>query len=293
MIETSAATISREWRRNGGENGYDAEEAHARAEQRKQQGKSRTKMTAQVIQQIRKGLLFDHSPEQVSGALKVEQGISVSHEWIYQYIARDKREGGDLYTHLRQAGKRRKRYGSKDTRGQLRNRVSIEQHPDIVDEKLRVGDWEIDTVIGQNHKGALVTIVERKSKFTLIANVESKHAEGVTTATVSLLKPYQDKVFTITADNGKEFAGHETIAELWIQRCFLHILTPHGNAAWMRTPMVWFVSISQKAVLSMTLPNKTSIPSYTYLTTDQEKHWITKHPMPCFLLKMSPKPHDN
>ena len=109
--------------------------------------------------------------------------------------------------------------------------MSIEQRPDIVDEKSRVGDWEIDTVIGQNHKGALVTIVERKSKFTLIANVESKHAEGVTTATVSLLKPYQDKVFTITADNGKELALHEVIAELWIQRCFLHILTPHGSAA--------------------------------------------------------------
>ena len=76
LIETSAATISRELRRNGGENGYDAEEARAGAEQRKQQGKSRTKMTAQVIQQIRKGLLFDHSPEQVSGALKIEQGIT-------------------------------------------------------------------------------------------------------------------------------------------------------------------------------------------------------------------------
>ena len=230
LIETSAATISRELRRNGGESGYDAEEAHARAEQRKQQGRSPTKMTAQVIQQIRKGLLFDHSPEQVSGALKVEQGISVSQEWIYQYIARDKREGGDLYKHLRQAGKRRKRYRSKDTRGQLCNRVSIEQRPDIVDEKSRVGDWEIDTVIGQNHKGALVTIVERKSKFTLIAKVESKHAEGVTTATLSLLKPYQDKVFTITADNGKEFAGHEAIAEKLDTKVFF----AHPYSSWER-----------------------------------------------------------
>jgi IS30 family transposase len=213
LIETSAGSISRELRRNGGESGYNAEEAHARAEQRKRQGRKPTKITAPVIQQIRQGLRFDHSPEQVSGVLKVEQGISVSHEWIYQYIARDKQEGGDLYTHLRQAGKRRKRYGSKDTRGQLCNRVSIEQRPDIVDEKSRIGDWEIDTVIGQNHKGALVTLVERKSKFTLIAKVASKHAEGVATATVNLLKPYQDKVFTITADNGKEFAEHEAIAK--------------------------------------------------------------------------------
>jgi IS30 family transposase len=81
----------------------------------------------------------------------------------YQYIARDKQEGGDLYTHLRQAGKRRKRYGSKDTRGQLCNRVSIEQCLDIVDEKSRIGAARQKYWIGQNHKGALVTLVERKS----------------------------------------------------------------------------------------------------------------------------------
>jgi len=109
--------------------------------------------------------------------------------------------------------KRRKKYGSKDKRGQICNRVSIDQRPDIVDEKSRIGDWEIDTVIGQNHKGALVTIVERKSKFTLIKRVETKHAEGVTEATITLLTPYSDKVFTITADNGKEFAGHETMSK--------------------------------------------------------------------------------
>ena len=112
---------------------------------------------------------------------------------------------------------------SKDNRGQICNRVSIDQHPDMVDEKSRIGDWEIDTVIGQNHKGALVTIVERKSKFTLIKRVETKHAEGVTAATITLLKPYSDKVFTITADNGKEFAGHETMRkELNAQVYFAH-----------------------------------------------------------------------
>ena len=102
-----------------------------------------------------------------------EHGISLSHARIYQHIWADKLNGGDLYTHLRQAyKKRRKKYGSKDKRGQIRNRVSIEQHPVIVEEKSRVGDWEIDTVIGQNHKGALVTIVERKTKFVVIQKVD-------------------------------------------------------------------------------------------------------------------------
>ena len=119
-----------------------------------------------------------------------------------------------MYTHLRQCHKqRKKKYGSKDKRGQIRNRVSIDERPAIVAEKTRIGDWEIDTVIGQNHQGALVTIVDRVSKFTLIKKVDSKHAEVVTAATISLLQPYLDKTLTINADNGKEFAGHETIKE--------------------------------------------------------------------------------
>lgn len=81
----------------------------------------------------------------------------------------------------------------------------------IVGEKKRLGDWEIDTVIGKNHQGALVTIVDRVSKFTLIKKVASKHADVVTEATITLLAPYLEQALTITADNGKEFAGHEKI----------------------------------------------------------------------------------
>ena len=94
-------------------------------------------------------------------------------------------------------GKRKKKYGSKDKRGQIRNRVSIDERPEIVTQKARIGDWEIgrlgdweiDTVIGKNHQGALVTIVDRVSKFTLIKKVDSKHAEVVTEATIILLQP--------------------------------------------------------------------------------------------------------
>ena len=91
--------------------------------------------------------------------------------------------------------------------------ISIDERPEIVAQKTRIGDWEIDTVIGKNHQGALVTIVDRVSKFTLIKKVASKHAEVVTEATVLLLQPYLDKTLTITADNGKEFAGHGKIKE--------------------------------------------------------------------------------
>jgi len=129
-------------------------------------------------------------------------------------VREDKRQGGTLYKHLRYSHKKRKKqYGGKDKRGQIKNRVSIDERPEIVAQKTRIGDWEIDTVIGKNHQGALVTIVDRVSRFTLIKKVSSKHADVVTAATIDLLKPYMDKTWTITADNGKEFAGHEILAE--------------------------------------------------------------------------------
>jgi IS30 family transposase len=188
-------------------------------------------MTPALILLIEARILLDWSPEQVSGQLEDELGILVSHERIYQHIWADKRHGGILYTHLRQCHKKRKKkYGSKDKRGQIRNRVSIDERPAIVAEKTRIGDWEIDTVIGQNHQGALVTIVDRVSKFTLIKKVDSKHAEVVTAATIILLQPYLDKTLTITADNGKEFAGHETIKE----QLSANVYFAHPYCSWER-----------------------------------------------------------
>ena len=223
IIKTSESTITREIQRNSGRRGYRPRQAQIKADKRKQQVAKTLKMIPTTVCLIEDLIRFDLSPEQASNVLK-QQGIYISHERIYQHVWTDKYNGGDLHLHLRQANKkRRKKYGSKDKRGQITNRTCIEQRPEIVDEKSRLGDWEIDTVIGKNHKGALVTIVDRKSKFTLIKKVDSKHAEVVTTATVELLKPYGNKTHTITADNGKEFAGHETVAKaLETQVYFAH-----------------------------------------------------------------------
>ena len=231
IIGVSEPTISREFKRNTGKKGYRPQQAHRKAIWRKKNAAKAVKMTAAIIVMIEERIRFGLSPEQVSGWLKRTHGIAISHERIYQHVWEDKRKGGDLYTFLRQAHKkRRKKYGSKDKRGQISNRISIDQRPEIVDEKSRIGDWEIDTVIGKNHQGALVTIVERKSKFTLIKRVETKQADGVTAATIALLKPYRDKVATITADNGKEFAGHETIANALGATVYF----AHPYASWER-----------------------------------------------------------
>jgi IS30 family transposase len=214
IIGVSEGTVSRELTRNRGLRGYRPKQAQIKSDRRKQQAFKAVKMTADVINLIEGQVRLDWSPEQVSGWLDKVHGTRLSHERIYQPIWADKRAGGDLYKHLRQAHKkRRKQYGSKDKRGQIVGRVGIAERPAIVDEKSRVGDWEIDTVIGKNHQGALVTLVDRKSKFTLIKKVDSKHAEGVTKATIALLASHQGKVLTITSDNGKEFAGHEAISQ--------------------------------------------------------------------------------
>jgi IS30 family transposase len=93
------------------------------------------------------------------------------------------------------------------------NRLFIEDRPAIVDERKRIGDWEADTIIGKNHRQAIVSIVERKTGLTLIRKVERKTSKAVSQAMIGLLKPYKNKVRTITSDNGKEFAGHEEIAK--------------------------------------------------------------------------------
>ena len=142
---------------------------------------------------------------------------------IYGYIQLDKASGGDLHKHLRHKKSYKKRTGSPDARGQIIGRISIDERPSIVDEKVRLGDWEADTVIGKGHKGVLVTLAERVSKKTLIAQVRSKHAEVVKDAIIKLLQSEKEHLHTITFDNGKEFAYHAQIKQaLGAENYFAH-----------------------------------------------------------------------
>jgi len=172
-------------------------------------------MTPEVVAHIEEKIREDYSPEQISGTMKKAVGVRVSHERIYQHLWQDKREGGKLYTHLRIAGgkKRRKRYGKKDWRGGIPDRVGIEDRPRIVETKRRFGDWEADLVSGAHHRGFLVTLVERKSKFALIGHVVKKTAEAVSAEVIRLLSRLREWVRTITYDNGREFCGHGGINE--------------------------------------------------------------------------------
>ncbi|MBE0472210.1 MAG: IS30 family transposase [Methyloprofundus sp.] len=212
MLSRHVSTIKREFGRNKGQKGYRPQQAHEFAQERHQMKPKAIKMTDKMQQHIREKLALEWSPEQIQGRLIAEGEASVCPKTIYEFIAQDKADGGDLYKHRRHK-RYRQRTGKPDPRGQIRNRVGIEERPEIVEQKKRIGDWEADTVIGKGHKGVLVTLSERVSKINLIAHVPSKHAEVVTQAIIEMLTPYREHLHTITFDNGKEFAFHERVAE--------------------------------------------------------------------------------
>lgn len=212
LVGVSQSTISRELRRNTGLRGYRHKQAQEARDRRREQARPPGKLTDEVKRLIKEKLGLKWSPEQISDGLRKEKGIRISHELIYQHIWLDKKQGGGLYRDLRRCGKKyQKRSQGKTSRGQIKNRTSIDDRPKEVEKRKRVGDWEIDTMIGKNHVGAMVTIVERRTLFTLSASVPNKSAEAVTEATIKLLEPYKSVLHTITADNGKEFAYHEQI----------------------------------------------------------------------------------
>ena len=214
LLGFNKSTINRELNRNGSISYYDPEKAQKKAEHRRKTALKSVRFTEEMKKLIILHLKEEWSPDQIHGRCKADNIDMVSHESIYQYVWRDKKNGGELYRHLRNSHKKKKkRYNAKDNRGIIPDRVFIDERPGIVEEKSRIGDWEIDTVIGANHKGAIVTIVDRFSKYLRMAKVKNKKAEIVKDATVTLLSPVKDKVLTITADNGKEFAYHKKISK--------------------------------------------------------------------------------
>jgi len=214
MVGVSQPTISRELKRNTGQRGYREKQAQTKSNTRRQKAEKPIKMAPDMIVLIESKLKTKWSPEQISCWIFEEKGLRISYETIYLHIWADKQSGGTRFRHLRRKGKAYQPRGNKHAgRDYIKNRVSIDERPKIVDEKTRVGDWEIDLVIGKGHSGALVTIVERNTKFTVSMRINDKTAETVTGATIALLRPFKDSVLTITADTGKGFAYHERTAK--------------------------------------------------------------------------------
>lgn len=211
-IGTTQPTISKELSRNRGKRGYRAKQAQQKATKRKKEKNSRPHViVGKIEKEVVERLNRKHSPKQISGKLR-KSGVFVSAEAIYQFIFKDKREGGLLYMNLRINGKRRYRRRAKNKRkGKILNRVGIEKRPKALELRARYGDWEVDLIEGTKGSGFMLSLYERKSHFGLLVHMETKGAKSTAKAIIKALRGY--RVRTLTYDNGLEFANHEEVSK--------------------------------------------------------------------------------
>lgn len=216
-------TISREIERNRlpGFDGYYAHQAQWMADQRRRESKEQfVKHSRRVWSYVKAKLREGWSPEQIAGRMRrkfpEDEAMRISHETIYSWVYEEKRQGGKLWKHLRQSGrKRRKRYGSQSSRGKIPGRVGIDKRPEVVEHRSRLGDWESDTMEGKGKSGYLVTHVERKSRFVVAARIDDKRAESLNQGTRRSFRWIPCGLRkTLTVDNGKEFSNFKGLEEL-------------------------------------------------------------------------------
>ena len=212
-IKVSASTVTREIRRNSGSRGgYNWETAQRNAVYHKHRSPGNRAIKPEIKTKVIEKLTQEQwSPREISGRL-AKEGEGISHETIYRMIRKDKASGGELYKNCRHQLKHRARpVGQK--RIPIPNRTSISERPKEAD-GTRFGDFELDTIVGKNNHGAIVTIVEKSTKFLLMRKLpHGKNADKCAETIVHLLEPFINSLKTITTDNGTEFAKHEFITK--------------------------------------------------------------------------------
>ena len=215
QLRRSSSVISYEIRRNSADGNYCHNKAQKLADERRTNSKE-SHFTDDNWMVVKSLLEQKWSPEQISGWLRTHPeayGFYVSDQWIYEYIKSDRDNGGGLYKHLRRAGKPYKFGGKKAYRGKIKGRIDISLRPEIIDKRLRIGDWEVDSVIGRMNQSSIVTIVERASRYTAIIKVSSKESEHVCDAIIERMAKNTLPVYSMTGDNGTEFTEHQKIAD--------------------------------------------------------------------------------
>lgn len=227
LIGVTKSTVSREIKRNSNSVGrYVLKDAEMFARMNSERSHGPRKMTKELKSEIIRLLERKWSPETISGYLKKHGRECVSAEWIYHLVRQDKAEGGVLYKSLPHSLRHRRRPVSSPL--PIKNRVSIDERPDIVSIKARFGDWEMDTIVGRGGKGVIVTLVERLTKKMLMSYCpKGKDSKALARIVVALLLPYKDHVHTITTDNGSEFADHQYIAKRL--RCKVYFAHPYSS----------------------------------------------------------------
>jgi IS30 family transposase len=277
ILGYSPSTISRELRRNKhisfcGKVTYDYLYADYLARKKRDTKPKRTAFTNEIRKYVVQQLKKQHSPEQISGRIHQDIGARISIETIYQFIYRDKAQGGTLYTNLRWQNRKRKRrlHGRKRHREfGTGPRKSIHDRDAAIETKRRFGDLEIDTIIGKNHKQAILTIVDRKTKYLWIQKLIFKRSDDVVKASNKILASVAKHIHTITADNGSEFAAYEEIeAALGID---FYFCDPYSS--WQRG-----LNEHTNGLIRQYLPKKTDFTKVSYKTIKMIQNRLNNRP---------------
>jgi IS30 family transposase len=262
-LARAPSTISREVARNRRthDGGYRAFSACERTSARRRRSRRNERVTAEAWELVERYLRLDWSPEQVAGFLRTEGLLRISHETIYVHVWREKRAGGELWRHLRQAGKRRrKRYGAYDSRGRLAGKRHISERPADVETREVVGHWEIDTVKGNDQaRHSVVTLVERATGYLVIGKLERHTARDATARIVELIGRHPGLVATVTADNGTEFHSYAEIEAA--TGAVFYFATPHHS--WERG-----TNENTNGLLRQYLPKRQSMAHVTQADCD-------------------------
>lgn len=261
-IGRSPATISRELSRNRRPSGrYDPGVAHSYTVARRRRSRRNTHFSADEWILVEHLLSLDWSPEQIAGWLNLHGILSISHETIYLRVWRDKQRGGELWTHLRQATKkRRKRYGAYDSRGRLAGKRHITERPAEVEARQVAGHWEIDSIMGNDHgRHSALTVVERKTGFLQMGKLVRHCAADATVRTIEIIERQPERFKTITADNGTDFHSYRDIeAATGVE---FYFATPHHS--WERG-----TKENTNGLIRQYLPKRTSMAHVTQADLD-------------------------
>jgi len=269
-IGKDKSVLSRELKRNSSKRVYSAAWAQEYTNERKERFRRYRKFTEEVKSYIVHCLTEEQwSPEQIVGDAK-RRGISmVSHERIYQFIKEDKRDGGSLWKHCRHRLKHRKRQvGGKKII--IPDKVSIDERPAVVNEKQRFGDWEVDTIVGPENNGAILTATERTTGFLLMKKLpKGKNAKALAKELYYLLLPYKQSVLSITSDNGTEFYEHKQIAQMLNANYYF----AHPYSSWERG-----LNEYTNGLIRQYIPKKECFAKFSNHDIENFQHKINRRP---------------
>lgn len=215
FISVHKSTVSREIKRNKWDDEYSGDLAHKFAKDRRDCRVLKEKFTPEMKQEVRRLMIEEQwSPEQIVGRCRLENKPMVGKSTIYSFLHCDKEAGGDLYTYTRHSLKYRKKRLSARTTTRWGKRRSIEERPDEINKKERIGDWEMDLIIGKNRQDAILTLVERITGFAIIQKLpQGKKAKPLAKLAIKRLRHLNrnNKIRSITTDNGAEFTAFKKI----------------------------------------------------------------------------------